>query len=174
MSGLAAMSFDNSNFINLDQFVRNADQEAKKINWAIVTAPVDPANPEGTSDLSVNQIFAVSASSANQAAAWEFIKYVNGDAAAKMNAKTSQGLVSRTSYIADPEDRNIATLYKLKPNDVSLLQRFPAGFTNAFESITTKALTEVLAGTMTVDAALQTIQEQGQEQLTSLKLAEVQ
>ncbi len=174
MSGNAAMSYDNASFMNMSKMIRNVDKESEEINYGVVTAPVDPANPETTSEITVNQIFSILSQSANQRAAWEFVKYVNSDAAAKINSKTGMQLQTRSTYISETDQANMAAFYKLMPNDVSLLQRVPEGFSEAMSTITSKAMLDVLSGSQTVDEALHVIQEKGQDELTKLILAEQQ
>jgi multiple sugar transport system substrate-binding protein len=170
ISGKAAMVIDNSSMLTFMGVQRNI-QNASKLNWEVVSMPVDPSNPDVSNSFSVSQIFGVNAESSNVRAAWELVKYINGNELANIRSKSSTELISRSAYMKDKNGKNLEAFYMLKPNLISTAQLYPRGFTAAFRDITTKSIGEAIAGTKTIPQVLAAIQEQGQEALDTAKLS---
>lgn len=135
-------------------------------NWGIVTVPVDPQNPDQGNAISAPQIFAINAKSSNIQAAWEFVKYINGDEFARVTSKgtASGGIPSRLKYLSDNFGRNMEAFYKLKPNDYTQNSgaRIPPTFNLSFSSIAEQETRDAFEGRKTIKEALDTMQSQGQ------------
>jgi multiple sugar transport system substrate-binding protein len=138
----------------------------KAINWDVVTVPTDPSQPDVTGGIHLDSVFSINASSENLSAAWEFLKYANGEQLAKSGSKMSPTLSARTAYKNEVEGKNIEAFYALGANEQSLLQTLPDGFANSFSSLATEQIKKVVDGTQSVDEALKKIQTQGQDLLT--------
>ncbi|TDF95054.1 ABC transporter substrate-binding protein [Paenibacillus piri] len=144
--------------------------------WDMVTIPVDPQNPE-SSGIMVNQIFAVNAQSQSVRAAWEFVKYINGNEYARVTSKSSGmgNMPSRIQYLKDPDGRSLEPFYKLKGDGMlasRALGKLPSEFYRSFSMLGDTELKAALEGKKTVDEALKLIQEKGQEELIKAKQAE--
>jgi multiple sugar transport system substrate-binding protein len=177
IAGRAAMTIEGPYLLNNLKQAKDALKDITPPNWEVVTMPVDPNHPDSGMGLSVGQIFAINAKSANQRAAWEFIKYISGDEFAKImsRSQTSGGMLSRTAYVKDKDGHNLEAFYKLKPISGTLYQdyqKLPQTFFQSFQPLAEAELTEVLNNKKTLDAALQNIQTQGQAQLEKSKEAE--
>ncbi|MFD0711214.1 ABC transporter substrate-binding protein [Paenibacillus sp. GCM10027626] len=138
----------------------------KAVNWDIVTMPVDSSQPDVTGSLSLDNVFAINASSENLSAAWEFLKYANGEQLAKTGSKSSPSLSARTAYKNEADGKNIDAFYTLGVNQQSLLQELPEGFAGSFAKLASEQIKKVVDGNQSVDEALGTIQSQGQGLLT--------
>ncbi|XID91197.1 ABC transporter substrate-binding protein [Paenibacillaceae bacterium WGS1546] len=170
IGGKVAMSID-SNYV-MDQI-----KEAQKmlpdkidIDWDIVTVPVNPQNPEESSGMSVHQIFAINANTANPEAAWKFVGYINGDNFARVTSKLqSGGFPSRTKYLENPDGKNIAAFYSLKPMVNTLYkdyEKIPQGFHMQFGGMAQQEFQAVKDGNATIAEALDNLQVKGQQLLT--------
>jgi len=172
--GRSAMSFKYSNeveqIIGAKNLLKNED--VTPVNWGIVTAPVDPNNRTQSNYFSPGFIFAVNANSANPRAAWEFVKYINSDAFAKLKSKSGNGnLLSRTKYNSDKDGRSMEPFYKLEPkaNTNSENTKVPTKFFGALSAIVKQEVDAVLADKKSLEEALQTIQQKGEEELVKAR-----
>jgi len=139
-------------------------------NWDIVTMPVNPQSPNESTAMSIYQIFAIDANSANAEGAWKFMSYVNGDDFARVTSKLQNGgFPSRTKYIDGDEGHNIAAFYSLKPvsdNRYKDFDKLPRDFYNKFEGLIQQEFQGVTDGKITVAEALDNLQAKGQKLLT--------
>ncbi|CAH0118425.1 hypothetical protein PAE9249_00912 [Paenibacillus sp. CECT 9249] len=144
----------------------------KKFQWDLVTIPVNPADPETSSELSLSDIFSVNANSANQRAAWEFIKYINGEQFAKIQSRSFDGdLLTRTSIMKNTDNRNIEAFYKLKPKSTTnnTWEKMPSNFYGTLTNLFNEEAQQVVDGKKTTEEALSAIQEKGQLELIKAK-----
>jgi multiple sugar transport system substrate-binding protein len=172
ISGRAAMTI--GSYYMFDQIKQAKDQikDFKSFNWDIVTVPVDPKNPDFTNSFGVSELYAINAQSTVQRAAWEFIKYLNSDEFAKIISRSTQQLLSRTSYIKDKDGHNLEAFYKLKA-DTDLYkgyEKVPQNFYQAFNQIVDEEMKPVLEGKKSLDEVLPIIQNRGQEAMDKAKV----
>lgn len=182
LSGRAAMMVDSDNTINLMNMagkVKGPSDGSKPLNWDVVTMPVDARNPDVSSGFTVGQIFAIPAQAANPSAAWELWKFINGGELSKMGSQGimiagSGTLPSRKSALQAKytDGRHMEAFYKLKADESALAQKYPAGFLDQWNAISGEQMKAVITGGKTVDDALKTMQDKGQEQLSKAKLDE--
>lgn len=176
--GRSAMAFKSS--YEVQEIVRAKEHltGVAPVNWGIVTAPVDPSNRNQSGYLNLNNIFAVSADSANPRVSWEFIKYINSDGFAKLKSKSLYGsLLSRTKHNPDTDGRSMEPFYKLEPknNPNNEYTKAPVQFFTALASFIDAEVDAVMNDKRTVEEAIQTIQEKGEaELLKARKTAEAQ
>jgi len=139
-------------------------------DWDVVTLPVDPIQPDVTDGIGLDSIFAINAASRNVPAAWEFLKYANGEQLAKTSGKTGPQLSSRIAYKKEVEGKNVDAFYALGINDQLLLERLPDGFAESFAKLASEQILNVVNGAVSLDDALQTLQSRGQDLLTQAGL----
>lgn len=184
MSGQAAMTVDGPLLMNMlgiggggmkmaTKVAGSSDGGAAKapgedINWDLVSIPTDPSQQGVTGSMSLDNIFAINASSENLSAAWEFLKYANGEQLAKTSSKSSPALSSRTAFKNEADGKNIDAFYNEKINEQALLQEnsLPQGFAQSFEEMAAGQINQAVQGSQSVDDALKAIQSQGQDLLT--------
>ncbi|WP_372631838.1 ABC transporter substrate-binding protein [Cohnella sp.] len=139
-------------------------------NWDIVTVPINPQNPNESTAMSIGQIFAIDANTANADAAWKFVSYINGEDFARVTSKLRNGGFSaRTKYIEDEEGRNMAAFYSLMPNSNDMYKDFdklPREFYMKFDGLTQQEFQGVKDGSVTIAEALDNLQAKGQKLLT--------
>ncbi|MFB9330263.1 ABC transporter substrate-binding protein [Paenibacillus aurantiacus] len=176
LSGKAAMTMNGSYY--MDELSRAGDynKDYKPFTWGLLTEPVDPANPGTGTTLDLSEIYAVNAKAANPKAAWQLVKYINGDQAAKLLSRTQSGsLLTRTQYNKNKVkgDVNLEPFYALKPresNDYNT--NIPGEFYTPFFDNAEKELKAVQAGSQTLDEALQAIELSGQQALDKARKAQ--
>jgi len=139
--------------------------------WDLATVPVDPSQPDVMGGISLGSIFAINAASENLPAAWELIKYINGEQLAKTSTMSSPTLSARTAYKKAEDGKNIDAFYRLGVNEQALLQSLPAGFADSFAQMASGLIKQVVEESATLDDALAQIQSQGQDMLTKADLA---
>lgn len=184
MNGQAAMSVDGPMLMNMmgingggmrmaTKAAGSGDGGAVKapgqdMNWDVVSIPTDPSQPGVTGSMSLDNIFAINAASENLPAAWEFLKYANGEQLAKTSAKSSPALSARPAYKNDASGKNMDAFYNEKINEQALLQEntLPEGFAQSFETMAAEQIDQAAQGGQSVDDALKAIQSQGQDLLT--------
>lgn len=151
------------------------DKKGVKINWDVVTTPVDPLTPNETGNVYFRDIYAISADSRNKDAAWEFIKFANGADMAKVAARTNIGLVpsipSRPEYFKELDGRSTEAFYALKPKELSSMdvlwgnKNVPEEYISSFRPLLNEALQAILDNEKSVDEAVNELQTKGQEAL---------
>ncbi|TFE26663.1 extracellular solute-binding protein [Cohnella luojiensis] len=190
MSGQAAMAIDGPMVMNMmgresrigaagavkstNGIASPAKSPFKKFEWDIVTVPVDPSQPDVTGNMSLDNVFSINASSENVSAAWEFLKYANGEQLAKTNSKSSFSLSARTAFKNEADGKNIDAFYALKINSQTLLQTLPAGFADSFSQLAAEQIKQVVEEKVSLDEALKQIQSKGQLLLTEANTSEGQ
>lgn len=169
ITGKVAMMLDYSYLLDNIERSKEVLTDVTPVNWDIVTVPVNPQDPDVSNSVTVSNLFAINAESQNLRAAWELVKFINGDELAKLNSKTSQGgLLSRTAYLKDKDGRSLEPFYKLKPSQNSLYKgydKIPMEFFDPFSQLAGQEVQAVVDGKKTVDEALKTMQDKGQESL---------
>lgn len=168
----SAMAFEYYTYLNNNIYwVKQEQGEDFDLNWDVASAPVDESNREATPYFFIPTIFAVNAKSQNVQAAWEFVKYVNGEEFAKINSRTTTNKIpTRTEYVYNPEGKRIEAFYSnLKMNSVLLshseYEDIPMSFGGVFYGIVESELKAASVGVKSVDEALESIEKRGQEQL---------
>ncbi|MNI68056.1 hypothetical protein D3C73_1237250 [compost metagenome] len=96
------------------------------------------------------------------------MKFATGEQLAKANSRKSSLFFSvRVDYIYNPEGKRMESFYKLKPEvnfngDYDLL---PDGVSGKVRDIITSELKAAMAGAKTLDEAIASMQERGQQVL---------
>lgn len=153
------------NLQNMKQ-ARESMKDYKAFELGMVAGPVNPAEPDTTRDVSFNQIFSIRANSPNADAAWEFMKFINGDEYAKIKSRSMNNeLMSRMGYSKEYDGHSLEAFYKLKPstsNNYSGMEKIPSEFYGLYQPIVERELALVKDKTKSIGDALATIEAEGQ------------
>jgi len=174
IGGKVAMTMEGDYLMNQLKEVANSEAKDKAVqNWDLITMPVDPQNPEVSTSMSVQNIFAIDAKSANPEAAWDFISYITSDEFARVTSKSRNGggFPARVKYVGD-EGKNMAAFYSLKPSQMTMYKDFdklPRDFSMQFDGLVQQELQSVTEGRVTVSEALDNLQAKGQQLLAEAK-----
>ncbi|GAV13637.1 ABC-type sugar transport system, periplasmic component [Paenibacillus sp. NAIST15-1] len=151
------------------------DKKAEKINWDVVTTPVDPATPDETGNITIREIYAIAADSDNKEAAWELVKFINGTEMAKVASRTTVGMIptipSRPDYFKELDGRSTGAFYTLKPKELSVFDALwgnnnvPDDYSSSFRPMLNEALQAIIDNEKSVDEAVNELQMKGQEAL---------
>lgn len=164
-AGKAAM------MISSPEQMMRMQQNNVKLNWDLVTVPVDPKNPNLTRHLSVGTIFAIPSRAEHADTAWKVIEYFNGDEAAKVTMKTApDNLSTRKSFMNDKEGRSLEAFYKLSRDErsSSFYPDVPLNFYTFYETLVVEEIDAAVKGKQSVEDTVKSIQKRAQEQLTKL------
>ncbi|WP_193556360.1 extracellular solute-binding protein [Paenibacillus ginsengarvi] len=174
LMGTAAMTVDRYYLLSN---MTNAERQniIKPPNWQAVTAPSSLSAPNETETVSVHEMFAIHAKSKQIDAAWELVKFINGESTAKTlgGGGNSSLLLTRVEY--NPKEvngRSVEAFYKLQPSTkdwTAVYKSTPVGFSGRFYGILHNEIEAVLDGRKSVEEGITAIQEQSQRALDALK-----
>ncbi|GIO35264.1 hypothetical protein J41TS12_01250 [Paenibacillus antibioticophila] len=171
ISGSSAMTVDYNYYMNNKINWAREEQGSKfHLNWDLATAPTDEASRDTSPYFVVGGIYSINAGAEQKQAAWEFIKFINGEELAKSKSRRPNfSLFTRTDYIYNPEGKRVEAFYKLKPDVTSSgnvnYDLLPLGTYTNLRGIINSELKAVAAGAKTLDEALASMQERGQRLL---------
>jgi len=150
LEGTAAMTMDGP-------YLTKELERKRAFEWGIVTAPVDPAVPDGTRSVFPYPIFAVRTDSAHVKQAHKLLDYMLGDEAARRIAGGGNLLPSAA---ADTRDRE--AFYALRPLPSETARRSMAPDTERqIAELADRELYKAYTGGQTIEEALAAITEQG-------------
>ncbi|OUS76611.1 hypothetical protein B1748_10960 [Paenibacillus sp. MY03] len=169
LSGKTAMVISGSFLAEQIKDVQLLDHE-KKLNWDMATIPSDGRTIDFSSFIWLEDVVTINSKAPNVKAAWEFVKYVNGDEYARISSAArlnNGGLTSRTSYLKDTEGHNYAAFYDLSitSGGPGWIERLPQGFHSAFNEAGERELTKVYEGQISIEQALQNLEDEGLQML---------
>ena len=149
------------------QAAKSGVKNYKPFELDIAAGPADPKDRKSTGNVFVSEIFAIPAGASNVDAAWDFIKYFNGDDYAKEYYKFPSISATLSRMTKEYSGYKLDAFYKLKPNlDSSItsytLMNKSADFELSFRSLLFKELALVVNGKKTLDKATAAIQTQTQ------------
>lgn len=136
----------------------------KPFTIGIVAGPVDPAEPNKTSEISRAEVFSINESARNVDAAWEFIKFINGETYAKVKSRIlNEGLLSRMN-VSMKNGYDLDAYYKLEPqmSDNIIMENVTGFGYSEYLDLQNREITLVREGKKSLDEALRMIQEEGQ------------
>lgn len=170
LMGRMAMTVDGVYLLQNIKEVKNSLKDYKPFEVGMAAGPVDPADPETTRNIYFSDIFAIRAGSPNADAAWDFLKFINGEDFAKVKSRTlNNGLLSRMGYNKEFDGHSLEVFYKLKPKTSedmsSRMDKIPTEFYSAYQPIVDREINLVTEKKKSLDEALKTIQEEGQAAL---------
>ncbi|WP_019635726.1 ABC transporter substrate-binding protein [Paenibacillus fonticola] len=165
MMGRVAMTVANSYVLQELKQASESIKDYKPFELGIVAGPADSADPEKSRSINLSEVFAISANSPNTDAAWEFIKFVNGEQFAKIKSRSlNNGLLSRMGYSTEYNGHDLQAFYKLKPapNDYTGMQKIPNEFYMKFQPILESEMKQVEEKKKSLDEALAKVEAEGQ------------
>lgn len=167
LMGRSAMTTSSSYLLSNIKDAKNTLNDYKPFQVGIVAGPVDPAEPDKSRDIHFNELFAIRANSPNADAAWEFLKFVNGEQFAKIKSRSlNNGLLSRMGYSKEYDGVSLDVFYKLQPNldGAGSLDndKIPQSFYSQYQPIVDRELKLVEEKKKSIEEALQTIEQEGQ------------
>ncbi|MGG4555542.1 ABC transporter substrate-binding protein [Paenibacillus humicus] len=175
MGRIAMVVGDQSLLSRLDAARQNV-RDIDVFEVGMVGGPVDPAAPEYTRDISLRGIYSIRADSPRVDAAWEWIKFINGEDYARIRSRTiNNGLLSRMDYSKEFHGHSLEKFYMLKPKlgDGIIMYDAPPGVANELFKLSEREMMLVLDKKKTLDEALQTIESEGQAALEQAKSEQV-
>ncbi|WP_068783725.1 ABC transporter substrate-binding protein [Paenibacillus phocaensis] len=166
LMGRMAMVIDGSYSLQYLKEAQNAIKDYKPFQVGVAAGPVDPAAPDKSRDFGLSEIFAIRANSPNAEAAWQFIKFVNGEEYAKVKSRTlNNGLMSRMGVSKEYNGINLDVFYKLSPmpeGDSMDYNKIPDAFHSQYQTIVDREIKLMQEKKKSIDEALKTIEEEGQ------------
>ncbi|MBY0115912.1 extracellular solute-binding protein [Paenibacillus sp. FSL L8-0435] len=178
--GRSAMKVASISQLQSLQAAKKGVKNYKPFTLGIAAGPA-AKDRKSTGNVYVNEIFAIPAGASHVDAAWDFIKYFNGDDYANeyykpKNSNNSIG-APLSRMIKEYSGYKMDAFYKLKPNlDSSItsyvLMNKSPNFELRFRSIVLKELTQVVNGKKTLDKATAAIQSNTQAVADKLKKAQ--
>ncbi|MNJ58223.1 hypothetical protein D3C77_538460 [compost metagenome] len=166
--GRAAMSMASEDLFRAIESASASLEEYQPFEIGIVAGPVDPADPNKTNSVHIRDITSIRLGSANVDAAWDFIKFINGEEFAKVKSRTlSNGLLSRVGFTTEMKGISLESFYKLSPK-MSTDQGqspVPRDFHYTFRQIIEEEVNLLEQNKKNIDEALETIQFEGQAAL---------
>lgn len=142
--------------------------DAPSFRWGMVTAPVNPDNPEHAHFYTVHEYFGVSASSSHPEEALELLQFIatDPDNSKRLAAHhPNRGLPSVLEYVPSlPGHEDLSAMYKLKPLEPYRNPWFviEPGIAAAFKEVVRHYLDQAIAGIITAEDALAAIEAEGQ------------
>lgn len=154
--------------------------KVKPFRVGMVVGPADLSNREITRDLNLNNdyVYAIRANSSNVDAAWELLKFMQGEeVAGKLASRPDNGIPSRMGQTSDFYGINLDGFYHLTsvppsnyyddPNDNIITDEFK----EKYGEIMYRELAQVEKSQKSLDVALQSIQRDAQVALDEANLA---
>lgn len=179
LNGHVAMTVGNYGMINdIIQMNENADKlEVDKLDWDVVTVPYHESVPGVGAVTSFSSLAGINANAKNVDDAWEFVKFMNSEEAAKFKSRSTYELSSRTEFIKPREGMsyNIDAFTKMKPApqpnsspaEQRLLQERPN--LSMIQDVVSQVYNTIFQGQRTVDEALQFLETKGNDLLQKIK-----
>ncbi|QYR21113.1 extracellular solute-binding protein [Paenibacillus sp. sptzw28] len=156
MNGQIAMT------LNTYHFTKELERSTKKVNWQVVSEPVDPNNPGVSHTINfqyLNGIYVETDDTENSQAIWS---YINSEEAARLKNNLASSLFTqpvRESLISDDDNRNYKAFYQLKPKVLNELNRIPLSIENAVLGAINNILQPAINNELTIDQVVQKLQE---------------
>lgn len=165
LMGRVAMTTSGSNILSELNEIEQYVPDYKPFTVGIAAGPVDPAEPNKTREISRVEVFSINESARNVDAAWEFIKFINGETYAKAKSRTlNNGLLSRMNSSMQINGYDLDAYYKLEPrmSDNIIMENVTGFGYTEYLDLQNREIALVREGKRSLDEALRTIQEEGQ------------
>ncbi|OXS60285.1 hypothetical protein B1A99_07530 [Cohnella sp. CIP 111063] len=169
LNGRVAMKIGHFGLYQDFENAKRLVQNYSPFEWGVVTVPVNPSTPDTAKPLLLGSIYSINRDSAHKSAAWEVIKYINGEEIARLESGThSSDIPARKAYATKSGELNVEPFFALKPAVKKWnLKTTRDESASRFFELFSRQLDEVIAGGKTLDEALQTIQSEGEQLLTA-------
>lgn len=157
LSGQVAMILHSYMFA--DQLLK----EETSVNWAVVTEPVDPNEPNITRNMAFNFLNGISNSTEHSEESLEVWSYINGKTIAKMNYLSSYFSFHLPVYdtiIRDLDTHHLSAFYSLKVERVPYDDKLSITQLRAAKKRINHILQQATDSTLTTDDAINMLQEE--------------
>lgn len=175
--GRSAMKVASISHLQSLQAAKSGVKNYKPFTLGIAAGPA-AKDGKSTGNIYIQEIFAIPADASHVDAAWDFIKYFNGDDFADeyYKSKNSNNSIGAplSRMVKEYSGYKLDAFYKLKPNLNSSITNYilmikSANLELRFWSIISKELNEVVKGKKTLDKATAAIQSNTQSAADKLK-----
>lgn len=141
---------------------------ATRIDWGVVSPPVDPLSPDTSNFYEIFDYFGVSSASEHPEEALQLVKFIAGDSLNSPMLAQKQpnfGLPAVTEYVHPVGEHDLSPLYSLKanPDYIDLYTRVEAEILDAFQLTAQSVLDRLLRNELTLEEALVEVELRGQE-----------
>lgn len=138
------------------------------LDWGVVSAPIDPLNPDTSNFYEIFDFFGVSSISEHPEEALELVKFIAGDALNSRLLAQKQpnyGLPAVTEYVHPVTGHDLSPLYSLQanPDYIDPYTQVDANVLDAFQSAAQSVLDRLLQNELTLEEALAEAELRGQE-----------
>jgi len=176
VAGKSAMMIESPYLIDQLRQTREQLPDREPVDYALVTAPVNPNDRERGGQVQLYNIFAVNAASEQTDAAWEVLKYINSEDMARIKSKSSSELLTRMNVTPERDGHSIEAFYKLKPSGINWYESFNKipNFYGMFYGLLNEQLKESVENDKPVGDAIQTLLDEGTKQLIQARQMEEQ
>ncbi|MCM3272862.1 extracellular solute-binding protein [Paenibacillus elgii] len=133
--------------------------------WGIATEPVNPAAPDRSTSLTLNELFGIYSGSQNIDGAWQLLEYIHSEKFAKLNSRAgSHGSLPAYIDSMQKKDNNMEAFFKLYPQD-AYTPSVPYKFSTEFYEQVQQSMTRVIEGELELDSMLMELEKIGQFKL---------
>lgn len=173
MSGRLAMTIMNyGELARIDNANKNAAnyEGYTPIEYDVVTIPSHPENPGVAEGFRMAGMMGINSKAGNEADAWRFLKFINGEDWARAKSNNNYQLVSHKKYIKEPAGGlNMEAFFKIKPlsgreSNIYMKYRNKPNVMQAY-MMGRGEFQQALSGQKSVRDALKSWKEQGDQML---------
>jgi len=167
-AGRAAMTIG-----NLGQ-VSSLSRSGAAFKWEMTNVPTNNPGKSRNPNFYVYPIYAINARADNVDNAWKVLKYFNGPEAAKIEAKTSMELPVRKAFAKEVDGHSLDMFYNVSYEESvesGFNEAIPKGFGEAYNKVSLDIMDAMLKGSLSVEAGLKRLQEEGQRVLDEANVA---
>ncbi|MNZ27804.1 Bacterial extracellular solute-binding protein [compost metagenome] len=168
ITGTSAMTVDYYYYIH-NNINWAKEEKGIMLNWELASAPVDEASRDISPYFTLGGATAINVESDQKQAAWEFLKFQHSEEFAKAKSRTTRFFMStRTGTIYNPEGKRMEAFYNLKPDTNFTRMNYdllPKGFLRNLEGVVGSEAKAAMVGVKTLDEAMVSMQERGQQLL---------
>ncbi|MFD3262130.1 ABC transporter substrate-binding protein [Paenibacillus lentus] len=141
---------------------------ATRIDWGVVSPPVDPLSPDTSNFYEIFDYFGVSSASEHPEEALDLVKFITGDSLNSPMLAQKQpnfGLPAVIEYVHPVSEHDLSPLYSLKanPDYIDLYTRVEPDILDAFQLTAQSVLDRLLRDELTLEEALVEVELRGQE-----------
>ncbi|MFS0726852.1 hypothetical protein [Paenibacillus sp. 1P07SE] len=165
--GEAAMRIEASYYMN--NLSHYTSGEGLELDWMVVTEPVNADEPNRATHFYGGMIYAVSATSSHDKAAWELVKFIHSEAMAEKLERSGNTLLVRNGSLSSATAARLAPFYRLEPDPSAVLEEYRgvmdrgsriAAQNEVIDQRGNALLQAVVNDELTVQAALQQLQSE--------------
>jgi len=148
-------------------------QRTVPFEWGVVPEPVAPKEGKGVS-MQPGEVYAINAATDHKEEAWELLAYLTGEERAKQLAAIdgNRGLLPARTNTVKSSDPELAPFYALPPSPYGVFHELnnaiPPKLIEKVANTANQLFVELLEDKLTIDKALQKLQDETQVELNAL------